>query len=107
MIFPLSESNTIQKLHLSRYVTGKYSTCHLIPYIGRTSPEIDQHRIYHEYSLCVMIMRRYKQLNGNGYSYSSIQFELMMLLGDYMQRGIPIFFDNKPCTPAEVVKAMM
>ena len=46
-------------------------------------------------------------MNGNGYSYSSIQFELMMLLGDYMQRGIPIFFDNKPCTPAEVVNAMM
>ncbi len=35
--------------------------------------------------------------------YNEIQFELMMQLGDYVQQGIPIFFDNVPSTPFEVV----
>ena len=43
----------------------------------------------------------------NAVKYSNIQFELMMQLGDYMQQGVPIFFDDKPSTPAEVVNEMM
>lgn len=46
-------------------------------------------------------------MNRNLINYSNIQFELMMQLGDYMQQGIPIFFENRPCTPADVVNAMM
>ena len=31
-----------------------------------------------------------------------IEFDLMMQLGDYVERGIPLFFENKPSTPYEV-----
>lgn len=49
-----------------------------------------------------------RMINYRNYgNYSSIQFEMMMQLGDYMQQGIPLFFENRPCTPAEVINAMM
>ncbi|MBR1875793.1 MAG: hypothetical protein IJ805_01645 [Lachnospiraceae bacterium] len=35
--------------------------------------------------------------------YDEVQFELMMQLGDYVRQGIPIFFDNVPSTPYDVV----
>ena len=35
-----------------------------------------------------------------------IQFELMMQLGNYVERGIPLYFENKPSTPYEVANNM-
>ncbi len=40
---------------------------------------------------------------GKTVQYDEIQFELMMQLGDYVQQGIPLYFDNVPSTPLEVV----
>ena len=31
-----------------------------------------------------------------------IEFDLMMQLGNYVERGISLFFDNKPSTPYEI-----
>lgn len=33
-------------------------------------------------------------------------FELMMMLGRYHDHGIPIYFEDRPSTPQEVVKIM-
>lgn len=42
-----------------------------------------------------------------GMRYDDSQLELMMLLGRYQRNGIPIFFEDKPCSPSEVVNIMM
>ena len=34
-------------------------------------------------------------------------FELMMMLAKYQKNGVPIFFEDRPCTPQEVVNIMM
>ncbi len=39
--------------------------------------------------------------------YDDTQFELMMTLGKYHNNGIPIFFEDKPSTPQDVVNFMM
>ncbi len=39
--------------------------------------------------------------------YDDTQFELMMMLGRYHSNGIPIFFEDKPSTPQDVVNIMM
>ncbi len=36
-----------------------------------------------------------------------IQFELMMQLGDYAERGIPLFFENVPSTPYEIANNLL
>ena len=35
-----------------------------------------------------------------------IQFELMMQLGNYVEQGIPLYFENEPSTPFEVANTM-
>ncbi len=39
--------------------------------------------------------------------YDDTQFELMMTLGRYHNEGIPIFIEDKPSTPQDVVNIMM
>ncbi len=43
----------------------------------------------------------------NAVQYDEIQFELMMQLGDYVQQGIPLFFEDTPSTPREIVNNLM
>ena len=38
--------------------------------------------------------------------YDKMQFDLMMQLGDYVSQGIPIYFDNAPSTPYDVVNKL-
>ncbi len=38
---------------------------------------------------------------------NELQFELMMQLGDYVQQGIPIYLENEPSTPFQVVNRLM
>ncbi|MBQ8956529.1 MAG: hypothetical protein IJ075_06140 [Lachnospiraceae bacterium] len=33
--------------------------------------------------------------------------ELMMMLAKYQASGVPIYFEDRPCTPQEVVNIMM
>ncbi|MBR5375866.1 MAG: hypothetical protein IK139_01160 [Lachnospiraceae bacterium] len=43
----------------------------------------------------------------NAVRYDEIQFELMMQLGDYVHQGIPLYFENAPSTPRDIVNNLM
>ena len=46
-------------------------------------------------------------MNSQTVNYSDTQFELMMKLGRYHSQGVPIFFEDRQCSPQEVVNIMM
>ena len=43
----------------------------------------------------------------NAVRYDEIQFELLMQLGDYVHQGIPLYFENVPSTPRDIVNNLM
>lgn len=43
----------------------------------------------------------------NAVKYDEIQFELMMQLGDYVHQGIPLYFNDEPSTPRDIVNNLM
>ncbi len=36
--------------------------------------------------------------------YDRLQFELMMQLSDYVKQGVPLYFENDPSTPHEIIQ---
>ncbi|MBO5551268.1 MAG: hypothetical protein J5966_04855 [Lachnospiraceae bacterium] len=41
-----------------------------------------------------------------GRRHDDTDAELMMMLARYQAKGIPIYFEDRPCTPQEVVNIM-
>ena len=42
-----------------------------------------------------------------GNRHDGVDVELMMLLAKYQANGVPIFFEDRPSTPQEIVDIMM
>lgn len=42
-----------------------------------------------------------------GRRHDDTDAELMMMLAKYQADGVPIYFEDRPCTPQEVVNIMM